>query len=132
MTTADYAPTKTSEHAERRRWIALGVVCLGQLMMILDGSIVNVALPRIQANLRIAPASLTWIPNAYLIAFGSFLLLGGRLGDLLGRARMFYAGMSVFTLASVACGLSGSEAVLDVARFIQGVSQRWLRRRSWR
>jgi EmrB/QacA subfamily drug resistance transporter len=120
MTTTDYAPTRTSDHSERRRWIALAVVCLGQLMLILDGSIVNVALPRIEANLHIGAASLTWIPNAYLIAFGSFLLLGGRLGDLLGRTRMFYAGMSIFTLASVACGLSDSETVLDIARFIQG------------
>ncbi len=107
--------------AERRRWIALAVVCLAQLMLILDGSIVNIALPRIQADLHFSSASLTWIPNAYLISFGSFLLLGGRLGDLLGRARMFLAGMALFTLASVACGLAESAVALDLARFVQGL-----------
>jgi EmrB/QacA subfamily drug resistance transporter len=104
----------------RRRAIALAVVCLGQLMMILDGSIVNIALPKIQSDLHFSSAALTWVPNAYLISFGSFLLLGGRLGDLLGRARMFFAGMAIFTLASVVCGVAESAAVLDVARFIQG------------
>jgi EmrB/QacA subfamily drug resistance transporter len=108
------------EHLSHRRWIALAVVCIGQLMMILDGSIVNIALPQIQADLHFSPATLTWIPNAYLITFGSFLLLGGRLGDLLGRARLFFVGMAIFTLASVACGLAGSAAVLDIARGVQG------------
>jgi EmrB/QacA subfamily drug resistance transporter len=89
-------------------------------MMILDGSIVNVALPRIQSDLHANAASLTWILNAYLVSFGSFLLLGGRLGDLLGRTRMFFAGMTIFTLASVACGLANSAAALDIARFVQG------------
>ncbi|WP_302182741.1 DHA2 family efflux MFS transporter permease subunit [Paraconexibacter antarcticus] len=101
--------------------MALGVVCLGQLMMVLDATIVNVALPAIQSDLRFSNSSLTWIPNAYLIAYGSFLLLGGRVGDLIGRTKMFLAGLVVFTLGSVACGLAGSAAVLIVARFGQGV-----------
>jgi EmrB/QacA subfamily drug resistance transporter len=121
MSTVEISPpADAAPHADRRRWIALAVVCLAQLMMILDGSIVNIALPRIQADLHFSSASLTWIPNAYLISFGSFLLLGGRLGDLLGRARLFRAGMAIFTLASIACGVAGSAAVLDVARFVQG------------
>jgi EmrB/QacA subfamily drug resistance transporter len=107
--------------AERRRWFALAVVCLAQLMLILDGSIVNIALPRIQADLHIGSAALTWVPNAYLISFGSFLLLGGRLGDLFGRTRLFSAGMIVFTAASAACGLSSSALALDAARFVQGL-----------
>jgi EmrB/QacA subfamily drug resistance transporter len=109
-----------SANPNRRRWTALAVVCLGQLMMILDGSIVNIALPKIQSDLHFSSAALTWVPNAYLISFGSFLLLGGRLGDLLGRARMFVGGMVIFTLASIACGVAESAALLDVARFIQG------------
>jgi EmrB/QacA subfamily drug resistance transporter len=120
MTTVEL-PVDAAAAAERRRWLALAVVCLAQLMLILDGSIVNIALPRIQADLHISSAALTWVPNAYLISFGSFLLLGGRLGDLFGRARMFYAGMTVFTAASIACGVSESALVLDAARFVQGL-----------
>ena len=86
----------------RRRWIALGVVCLAMLMNTLDGSVVNVALPAIQNDLHIAQANLTWVVNAYLISFGSFLLLAGRLGDLVGRKRVFLSGVTIFTLASVA------------------------------
>ncbi|HVW17603.1 MAG TPA: MFS transporter [Solirubrobacteraceae bacterium] len=104
-----------------RRWIALGVVCLGQLMMILDATIVTVALPAIRSDLRFTASSLTWVPNAYLISFGSLLLLGGRLGDLLGRRRAFLGGMVLFTLASLACGLAQSQGVLIAARFVQGV-----------
>ena len=105
----------------RRRWLALGVVCLGQAMMVLDVTIVNVALPDIQRDLGFSTSSLTWVPNAYLIAFGAFLLLAGRLGDLLGRTQMFLTGLAVFTLASLACGLATSEAALIVARFVQGL-----------
>jgi len=105
----------------RRRWLALGVVCLAQLMNTLDGTIVNVALPTIQADLHVSQAALTWVVNAYLIAYGSFLLLAGRLGDLLGRRPVFLAGLVVFTLASAVCGLARDHTVLVAARFVQGV-----------
>src|SRR4051794_27322826 len=103
------------------RWVALAVVLLGQLMMILDATITNVALPDIQRDLGFSQSALTWIPDAYMIAFGSFLLLGGRLGDLVGRTRLFFAGIALFTAASVACGMAGSEAALIAARFVQGL-----------
>jgi len=106
---------------QRRRWVALAVVCMGQLMMVLDGTIVNVALPSMQRDLGFSQANLAWVLDAYLIAFGSFLLLAGRLGDLLGRKRMFLSGVVMFTLASVACGLAGDQVVLIVARFGQGL-----------
>ena len=108
-------------NGERRRWVALAVVCMGQLMMVLDGTIVNVALPSMQRDLGFSQANLAWVLDAYLIAFGSFLLLAGRLGDLLGRKRMFLTGVVMFTLASVACGLAGDQVVLIVARFVQGL-----------
>ena len=103
------------------RWLALAVVCLGQLMMILDATIVAVALPAIKTDLHFSASSLTWVPNAYLIAFGSFLLLGGRLADLIGRTRMFLTGIAVFTGASLLCGFAGSEGTLIAARFAQGL-----------
>jgi len=105
----------------RARWIALTVVCLGQLMSVLDSTIVNVALPHIQRDLHFTQSSLTWVLNGYLITFGSFLLLGGRLGDLVGRRRMFLSGITLFTLASLACGLADSQTTLVVARFVQGL-----------
>ncbi|MFC9293192.1 MFS transporter [Streptomyces sp. NPDC057011] len=105
----------------RSRWTALGVLSTGMLMTILDGSIVTVAMPAIQNDLGFSPAGLSWVVNAYLIAFGSLLLLSGRLGDLLGRKRMFLAGTAVFTGASVLAGFSASPAVLITARFLQGV-----------
>src|SRR3954454_13531738 len=108
-----------SEH--RRRWAALAVVCLGQLMVVLDATIVNVALPGIQADMRFSQASLTWVLDAYMIAFGSFLLLAGRVGDLIGRKRVFLAGLVVFTGASALCGLAETQAELIAARFIQGL-----------
>src|SRR4051794_29590318 len=104
----------------RRRWIALIVVCIGQLMIVVDASIVNVALPAIQHDLHFSHASLTWVINAYMITYGGFLLLAGRVGDLIGRKRVFLAGLVFFTLASMACGLADSQEVLIVARFIQG------------
>jgi EmrB/QacA subfamily drug resistance transporter len=103
------------------RWRALIVLCAGMLMVILDQTIVNVALPSIQADLGFTQSGLAWVVNAYLIAFGGLLLLAGRLGDLLGRKRVFMAGMVVFTAASLACGLADSQAALIVARFVQGV-----------
>src|SRR3954464_8594592 len=102
------------------RWRALVVLCAGMLMVILDQTIVNVALPSIQADLGFTQSSLAWVVNAYLIAFGGLLLLAGRFGDLLGRRSVFLAGMVVFTLASLACGLAGSQEMLIAARFVQG------------
>jgi EmrB/QacA subfamily drug resistance transporter len=107
--------------SDRRRWIALYVLCIGMLMIVLDATIVNVALPSIQGDLGFTQSSLAWVVNAYLIAFGGLLLLAGRLGDLIGRRRIFMIGLTVFTLASLACGLAQSEAMLVGARFIQGI-----------
>jgi EmrB/QacA subfamily drug resistance transporter len=108
-------------HGDRRRWIALVVLCLGQLMIVLDSTIVNVALPSIQHDLHFTQANLTWVVNAYLITFGSFLLLAGRLGDLIGRKRVFIGGLVLFTVASAMCGLADSQALLIGARFLQGI-----------
>src|SRR3954464_6505753 len=104
-----------------RRWIALYVLCVGMLMIVLDVTVVNVALPSIQDDLGFSQSSLAWVVNAYLIAFGGLLLLAGRFGDLVGRRRVFLAGIAVFTLASLLCGLAESQAVLVGARFVQGV-----------
>jgi len=104
-----------------RRWVALVVVCFGQLMIVLDSTIVNVALPSIQHDLNFSQAALTWVVNSYLIAYASFLLVAGRVGDLIGRRKVFLAGVLLFTAASVACGLSHGSAELVVARFIQGL-----------
>src|SRR5580692_1795022 len=104
------------EASDRRRWIALIVVCLAMLMNALDGSIVNVALPAIQRSLHFSQSNLTWVVDAYLISFGSFLLMAGRLGDLIGRKKVFLAGVTLFTLASIACGASDSQTMLIVAR----------------
>jgi MFS family permease len=105
----------------RSRWFALVILCAATLMIILDGTIVTVALPVIQADLGFTPASLSWVMDSYLIAFGGLLLLSGRLGDLLGRKRMFLAGLAVFTLASLACGLAAGPGMLIAARFVQGI-----------
>jgi EmrB/QacA subfamily drug resistance transporter len=107
--------------SERRRWIALAVLCLGQLMMVLDATIVNVALPSIQRDLHFTQSNLTWVMNGYLITFGGLLLLAGRMGDLVGRKRVFLTGLVMFTAASVLCGVSDSQAMLIAARLIQGV-----------
>ena len=103
------------------RWLALAVLCAGMLMIVLDATIVNVALPAIQRDLGFGQSSLAWVVNAYLIAFGGVLLLAGRLGDLLGRRRIFLAGLALFTAASLACGISVSQETLIIARFVQGV-----------
>jgi EmrB/QacA subfamily drug resistance transporter len=113
--------SSSSSSSERRRWLALGVVCLAQLMIVLDTTIVNVALPAIQRELRFTQGNLTWVVNAFLVTFGSFLLLAGRLGDLFGRKRVFLAGVTLFTAASALCGLASSEGMLIGARFLQGV-----------
>jgi EmrB/QacA subfamily drug resistance transporter len=107
--------------SDRRRWVTLAVVCLAQLMIVLDVTIVNVALPSIQRDLHFSQANLSWVVNAFLITFGSLLLLAGRLGDLAGRKRVFLAGLTVFTFASLVCGLAPSQGVLIGARFVQGV-----------
>jgi EmrB/QacA subfamily drug resistance transporter len=109
-----------SSSRERRRWIALAVLCLGQLMMVLDATIVNVALPSIQRDLHFTQSSLTWVINGYLITFGGLLLLAGRMGDLVGRKKVFLAGLALFTGASIVCGLAGSQAMLIAARLVQG------------
>src|ERR1700733_2566177 len=98
--------------AERSHWIALYVLCVGVLMIVLDVTIVNVALPSIQDDLHFTTASLAWVVNAYLIAFGGLLLLAGRFGDLIGRRRIFLAGVGLFTAASLACGLADSQSLL--------------------
>jgi EmrB/QacA subfamily drug resistance transporter len=105
----------------RKRWIALLILCLGDLMIVLDATIVNVALPSIREGLGFSQESLAWVVNAYLLTFGGCLLLGGRLGDLFGHRRLFLIGIAVFTAASAACGLSTSQEVLIGARAIQGV-----------
>jgi EmrB/QacA subfamily drug resistance transporter len=106
---------------DRRRWLALVVICFGQLMIVLDSTIVNVALPSIQRDLHFTQANLTWVVNAYLLTYGSFLLLAGRAGDLIGRKKVFLAGLVVFTLASVLSGLARDPATLIAARFLQGL-----------
>jgi EmrB/QacA subfamily drug resistance transporter len=110
--------TQISEDA---RWVALAVLCVGMLMMVLDGTIVNVALPSIQSDLGFTPANLAWVINGYTIAFGGFLLLAGRLGDLVGSRRVFIAGLCLFTFASLLCGIAWTRDLLVGARFIQGI-----------
>ena len=105
---------------DRQRWIALVVLCLGFLMIILDATIVNVALPTIQKDLGFSQSGLAWVVNAYLIAFGGLLLLAGRIGDLIGRRRVFLIGLVIFTAASLLCGISQSKGLLIGARFVQG------------
>src|SRR4051794_25673697 len=106
---------------DRRRWASLIVVCLAQLMIVLDVTIVNVALPSIQHELHFSQAALTWVVNAFLVTFGSLLLLAGRLGDLAGRKRVFLGGVATFTVASLLCGAASTEGVLIGARLLQGV-----------
>src|SRR3954447_1546984 len=115
------ADTTSATPATDRRWRALIVLCVGTLMIVLDGTVVNVALPSIQTDLGFTQSSLAWVVNAYLIAFGGLLLLAGRLGDLVSRRGVFLTGLAVFTLASAACGLAQSQEMLIAARFVQGV-----------
>ena len=106
--------------AGRSRWLAFGVLSAVQLMIIIDTSIVSVALPSIQSDLGFSQSSLAWVVNAYLIAFAGLLLLAGRLGDLIGRKRVFVTGLAAFTAASLLCGISQSQGMLIAARFLQG------------
>jgi EmrB/QacA subfamily drug resistance transporter len=111
------------EHTDdRSRWLALYVLCIGVLMIVLDVTVVNVALPSIQDDLHFSTSSLAWVVNAYLIAFGGLLLLAGRFGDLMGRSRVFLLGVALFTLASLMCGLAWTQTVLVGARFVQGIA----------
>src|SRR5437588_5809624 len=109
----------TTTHPDRSRWAALVVLCTGMLMIVLDVTVVNVALPSIQDDLGFSQSSLAWVVNAYLIAFGGLLLLSGRFGDILGRKRIFMSGLGVFTVASLVCGLAQSQELLVAARFVQ-------------
>ncbi|MGE0120913.1 MAG: DHA2 family efflux MFS transporter permease subunit [Dongiaceae bacterium] len=105
----------------RKRWLALIVLCLGDLMIVLDTTVVNVALPSIRTDLGFSQTGLVWVVNAYMLTFGGFLLLGGRLGDLFGHRRLFLLGLTLFTLASLACGLADTQATLVAARAVQGL-----------
>jgi EmrB/QacA subfamily drug resistance transporter len=126
--TADHAarttpdPVATSgRHEDRARWIALYVLCAGVLMIVLDATVVNVALPTIQRDLGFTQSGLAWVVNAYLIAFGGLLLLAGRLGDLVSRRGVFLTGLAIFTIASLVCGIAQSQGLLVGARFVQGL-----------
>ncbi|HZR69089.1 MAG TPA: MFS transporter, partial [Burkholderiales bacterium] len=105
----------------RKRWVALVVLCLGDLMIVLDSTVVNVALPSIREDLGFSQTALVWVVNAFMLTYGGFLMLGGRLGDLFGKRRLFLGGIVAFTLASLACGLAGSQAMLVAARAVQGI-----------
>lgn len=115
-------PATPQAETDRRRWIALVVLCIGQLMIVLDGTVVNVALPAIQRELHFSQSELAWVVNAYLLTFGGLLLLAGRLGDLVGRSRIFLIGLAAFTVSSMLCGVAPTAAVLVAARFVQGAS----------
>jgi EmrB/QacA subfamily drug resistance transporter len=120
--TQAFAANRTPEQAaDRARWLALIVLCVGMLMIILDSTVVNVALPSIQHDLGFSQPNLAWVVNAYLITFGGLLLLAGRLGDLIGRKNVFMVGLALFTLASLLCGLAQSQGMLIAARFVQGI-----------
>ena len=121
MTSRTEASVQTLRTDDSRRWVALVALCAGFLMIILDQTIVNVALPSIQSDLHFSQSSLAWVVNAYLIAFGGLLLLVGRLGDLIGRRRIFLVGLALFTIASMLCGLAQSQGLLIGARFVQGI-----------
>src|SRR5918992_4862833 len=121
MTENSHNTGRERSPGDRRRWLALLLVCAAQLMIVLDGTIVNVALPAIQGSLAFSETALSWVVNAYLLTFGGFLLLGGRAGDLFGRRRVFAFGLAVFTLASLLCGLAGGQVVLVAARALEGV-----------
>src|ERR671915_1535387 len=110
-----------TELDSRTRWLALLILCLGDLMIVLDVTIVGVALPSIRTDLGFSDEGLAWVVNAYLITFGGFLLLGGRFGDLFGHRRLFLAGIALFTVASAVCGLSTSQEMLVIARAVQGL-----------
>src|SRR5215203_3920649 len=113
--------TPQEQTQDRSRWIALVVLCVGMLMIVLDATIVNVALPSIQDDLGFSQSNLAWIVNAYMIAFGGLLLLAGRLGDLIGQRKVFLIGLGVFTFASLLCAVAQTQEMLIGARFLQGI-----------
>ena len=113
--------TPNAADNDRSRWVALYVLCAGMLMIVLDATVVNVALPSIQDDLGFSQSSLAWVVNAYLIAFGGLLLLAGRLGDLISRRDVFLAGLGIFMVASLLCGIAQTQEMLIGARFLQGV-----------
>lgn len=121
MAKANDSRARKKRPSDRRRWFALLLVCAAQLMLVLDGTIVNVALPAIGDSLGFSEVGLSWVVNAYLLTFGGFLLLGGRAGDLFGRRRVFMAGLVLFTVASLLCGLAFSQFLLVAARALQGI-----------
>src|ERR671911_1874017 len=122
MTQAQVGTEEQSQAmSDRSRWIALYVLCIGMLMIVLDITVTNVALPSIKSDLGFTQSSLAWVVNAYLITFGGLLLLAGRLGDLVGRRTIFLAGLAVFSVASLFCGMAQSQGVLIGARFLQGI-----------
>ena len=108
----------------RTRWLSLYVLCLGSLMIVLDVTIVNVALPSIKADLGFSKTSIAWVVNAYVLTYGGFLLLGGRLGDLFGQRRLFISGITLFTIASLACGVSTTQGFLVASRAVQRLQRR--------
>src|SRR5437868_9392766 len=114
-------PRKSRDTRRDGRWLALMVLCLGTLMIVLDSTIVNVALPSIRTDLGFSVDSLAWVVNAYMLTFGGFLLLGGRMGDLFGQRRMFLWGVGLFTLASLGCGFAQSQTFLIAMRATQGL-----------
>src|SRR5436189_687439 len=116
-----HSASSTSSPAQTNRWLVLVIVCLAQFMVILDATIVNVALPSIQRGLHFSSSDLQWVVNAYTLVFGGFLLLGGRAADLLGRKRLFAAGIALFSLASLLNGLAQSSGMLIVGRGLQGL-----------
>ena len=119
--------------AERSKWLVLVIVCFAQFMVILDATIVNAALPSIQSGLNFSQENLQWVINAYTLMFGGFLLLGGRASDLLGRKRLFLAGIVVFSTASLLNGLSQSSEMLIAGRALQGLGEpHYFRRRRFR
>jgi EmrB/QacA subfamily drug resistance transporter len=120
-TSTFHVPPPPAGTGRDRRWIALLVLCMGVLMIVLDTTVVNVALPSIKTDLKFSDTALAWVVNAYLLTYGGFLLLGGRLGDLYGHRRFFLLGIALFTLASLACGLSTTQAFLVASRAVQGL-----------
>src|SRR5918992_5758739 len=114
--TTQASQTTNAAAPDARRWLALVVLCVGMLMIVLDVTVVNVALPSIQSDLAFSQSSLAWVVNAYLIAFGGLLLLAGRFGDIIGRRKMFLIGLTVFTGASLLCAVAQSQELLVAAR----------------
>ena len=114
--------------ADPRRWKALAVLALVQFMLILDVTVVNVALPNIQKDLHFGPTGLAWVVDGYVLMAGGLLLLGGRLSDIIGRKRLFLIGVAVFGISSITCGLAQNPAMLVTSRFIQGTGEAWPRR----